>query len=81
VLGVHYVDVPPSAAREQLASAGMPDWLVNHLDNAFALIRGGGLEDTTDTVRVLIGREPRTFAEFARDHAEAFGLAPTTHVR
>jgi hypothetical protein len=75
------VDVPPSAAREQLAAAGLPDWLVAHLDEAFGLIRDGALEDTTDTVRVLTGREPRTFAEFARDHAAAFGLAPTARVR
>ena len=81
ILGAHYVDVPPSAAREQLAAAGMPDWLVDHLDKAFGLIRDGALEDATDTVRVLTGREPRTFAEFARDHADAFGLAPTENVR
>jgi hypothetical protein len=38
----------------------------------FALIRDGAYEETTDAVRVLTGREPRTFAEFARDHAAAF---------
>jgi hypothetical protein len=30
------------------------------------------MEDATDTVRVLTGRDPRSFPEFARDHAEAF---------
>jgi uncharacterized protein YbjT (DUF2867 family) len=76
ILGAHYVDVPPAAARGQLAAAGMPDWLVDHLDQAFALIRNGAFEDTTDTVRVLAGRDPRTFAQFARDHTEAFMRAP-----
>jgi uncharacterized protein YbjT (DUF2867 family) len=69
---VEYVDVPPAAAREGLAAAGMPDWLVDHLDGAFALIRDGALEETTDTVRVITGREPRSFAEFVRDHRAAF---------
>jgi uncharacterized protein YbjT (DUF2867 family) len=72
ILDVRYVDVPPARAREQLTAAGMPEWLVDHLDGAFALIREGAMEDATDTVRVLTGRDPRSFAEFARDHAEAF---------
>lgn len=72
---VEYVDVPPGAARDGLIAAGMPGWLVDHLDGAFALIREGAFEETTDTVRVLTGREPRSFAEFARDHADAFAPA------
>jgi uncharacterized protein YbjT (DUF2867 family) len=70
---VQYVDVPPEAAREGLVAAGMPPWLVAHLDGAFALIRRGELAQTTDTVRMLTGREPRSFADFARDRAGAFG--------
>jgi uncharacterized protein YbjT (DUF2867 family) len=75
ILGVHYVDVPPPAAREQLEAAGMPDWLVDHLDRVFALMRDGAMAETTDTVRVLTGREPRSFVQFARDHADVFGAA------
>jgi uncharacterized protein YbjT (DUF2867 family) len=73
VLDADYVDVPPAAAREQLAASGMPEWLVDHLDRVFALIRDGAMEETTDTIRVLTGRDPRSFAQFARDHADAFG--------
>jgi hypothetical protein len=58
----------------------MREWLVDHLDRAFALIRDGALADTTDTVRVLTGREPRTFAAFARDHAGAFARVPAAVV-
>jgi uncharacterized protein YbjT (DUF2867 family) len=71
-LGVDYVDVPPEAARVGLEAAGMPDWLVDHLDRAFALIRCGALAETTDVVRALTGGEPRDFASFARDYADAF---------
>jgi uncharacterized protein YbjT (DUF2867 family) len=72
---VEYVDVPPQAAREGLVGAGMPPWLVDHLDGAFALIRRGELAQATDTVRMLTGREPRTFAAFARDRAGLFAQA------
>ena len=69
---VAYVDVPPQAAREALAASGAPAWLVEHLDLFFELVRRGELEETTDTVRMLTGREPRSFAAFARDHAGLF---------
>ena len=72
---IAYVDVAPEAAREGLVQAGMPDWLVEHLDRAFERIRRGEFAQTTDTVRVLTGREPRTFAQLARDHAAAFAAA------
>jgi hypothetical protein len=45
---------------------------VKHLVGVFKVIREGALEHTTDTVRTLSGREPRTFAQFAREHAGLF---------
>lgn len=69
---VEFVDVPDEAARQGLVAAGLPAWLVEHLGALFPVIRKGGFENTTDTVRALTGRAPRTFAEFARDHAQAF---------
>jgi uncharacterized protein YbjT (DUF2867 family) len=71
VLGVRYVDVPPEAARRELEAAGMPGWLVDHLDGAFALIRAGALAETTDVVRALTGREPHDFAAFTHERMEA----------
>jgi uncharacterized protein YbjT (DUF2867 family) len=70
---VRYVDAPAPAAREELIAAGLPDWLVTQLDLIFELVRRGEFEETTDAVRLLTGREPRTFADFARDHAGPFG--------
>ena len=74
VTGTHveYVDVPPAAAREGLVASGMPDWLVQHLDGAFAKFRAGEFAATTDTVAVLTGRPPRSIADFLSDHADAF---------
>jgi hypothetical protein len=50
----------------------MPEWLVTHLGALFPIIRDGALEESTDTVGALTGRDPRTFAEFAHDYAAAF---------
>jgi uncharacterized protein YbjT (DUF2867 family) len=70
---VEFVDVPEEAARQGLVAAGMPDWLVEHLVGAFRLIRADAFAETTGTVRALTGRDARSFAEFARDHAALFG--------
>jgi uncharacterized protein YbjT (DUF2867 family) len=70
---VEYLDVPAEAARAGMVAAGMPPWLVEHLDRVFDLVRRGELAETTYTVRTLIGREPRSFADFAHDRARAFG--------
>ena len=40
-----------------------------------AKIRAGKFAQTTDTVRALMGREAHGFADFAREHAGAFGAA------
>ena len=69
---IEFVDVPDEAAQEGFVEAGMPDWLVEHLVGVFRITREGELEQTTDTVRILTGREPRTFAQFAREHAGLF---------
>jgi len=73
---VEYVDVPPHAAREGLAQSGMPDWLIAHLDGAFEHMRRGAFAQTTDTVRVLTGRDGRTFVDFASEHAGLFASLP-----
>lgn len=69
---VRHVDVPEDAARAGMEAAGMPDWLVEHLVRLFRLIRAGRLAETTGDVRRVTGRDPRGFAGFARDHADAF---------
>jgi uncharacterized protein YbjT (DUF2867 family) len=69
---VEFVDVPDEAAKNGLVQAGMPEWIARQLVILFGLMRQGALAHTTDTVRVLTGRDPRSFTEFARDHAAIF---------
>ena len=78
VLGraIQFVDVPGEAARGALRDAGMPDWLVEFLPKLFGQLRAGRATQVTDAVRRLTGRDPHTFAEFARDHAHLFAGLP-----
>jgi uncharacterized protein YbjT (DUF2867 family) len=69
---VEFIDVPDEGARQGLVAAGMPDWLADELIVLFGILRQNVQEQTTDTVGTLTGREPRSFAQFARDHAARF---------
>jgi len=70
---VEFVNVPEEAAPAAFQGGGRPEWLVAQLLGVFELIRQGAYTRTSESVRVLTGREPRTIADFARDHAKAFG--------
>jgi len=69
---IRYIDVPDAAARGAMESAGMPGWMVTGMLEMFATVKAGHTAPTTTTVREITGREPRTFAEFARAHAAAW---------
>jgi uncharacterized protein YbjT (DUF2867 family) len=70
---ITFVDVPDDAARAGLREAGLPSWLADSIVTLYGLLRQGLAAHPTDDVRVLTGRPPRTFAEFAHDHRAAFG--------
>jgi hypothetical protein len=55
-----------------MMNAGMQAWLVDALVELFYFYRDGGAAHVTDAVREMTGHEPITFAEFARDYAQAF---------
>src|ERR687893_422588 len=70
---IRFVAVPDEAARQALVGSGMPDFVAGQIVAVFGLLRRGVQDRTTDDVRRLTGREPRPFAEFARDSADLFG--------
>lgn len=70
---VEYVDVPEAAARASLEGAGVPEPLVSAFLELWALQKGGGAAGVTTTYAELTGRSPRSFAQFVRDHAAAWG--------
>ena len=71
---VEFVAVPDEAARQALVGVGLPEFVAEQLITLFGILRQGAHERTTDTVRAMTGREPRTFAGFAHDHAGLFRL-------
>ena len=74
VLGkpVRYVAVSPQAALESMLGSGMPEWNARALSELYGVFATGQYARTTDTVRRLLGREPVSFEQFAREHAAAF---------
>jgi uncharacterized protein YbjT (DUF2867 family) len=70
---VEFVNVPEEAAPAAFQGGGRPEWLVSQLLGVFELIRQGAYTRTNESVRALTGRDPRTIADFACDHAKAFG--------
>ena len=69
---IGFVPVPDDAAVGQLVAAGAPEWFATNLVTLFGLLRQGAQAQTRDTVRDVLGREPRSLAAFVRDHAAAF---------
>ena len=73
VLGhaVEYVPETEDDAWHRLHGAGLPPWLIGgQLALAEYQRKGGGTGIVTNTVEQITGRAPRTFREFATDHAE-----------
>jgi hypothetical protein len=59
-----------------MVQSGLPVFVAEQLVNVFAMLRLRVAEQVTATFESLIGRPPRDFAAFARDHARLF--APVT---
>ncbi|HKG14469.1 MAG TPA: SDR family oxidoreductase [Pyrinomonadaceae bacterium] len=70
---VRYVSLTPEQFREGALAQGLPEWLVSALELLNELFASGDAAEVTDDVRGVGGKEPKTFDEFARDHAAAFG--------
>ncbi len=72
---ITYVDVSDGDARQAMIADGLPPGVADAVVAIFAAQRTGSMAGTTDTLRALLGREPRTIADFARDHAGLFRAA------
>jgi hypothetical protein len=69
---IGFVPVPDDAAVAEMVAADAPEWLATNVVAQFRLLRQGSQAETHDVVHVLTGREPRTAADFMRDHAADF---------
>ena len=78
---IQYVDVPDEAARQNMVESGLPPMVADTIVEVFASYRAGAQARTTDTVLALTGHAPRSFAQFAREHAAAFVGTSTVEAR
>lgn len=64
---VGYVAVGDDDARRAMIGDGLPPMVADAIVAIFASQRAGSMADTTDAVRELTGRTPRSIADFARE--------------
>jgi uncharacterized protein YbjT (DUF2867 family) len=69
---IAFVDVTPEAMRDALAGLGMPAWQADGLLEEFAMYRRNEAAEVEPGVAEALNRNPRSFAEFARDYASLF---------
>lgn len=66
---ITYQEISPTEATEVFVSQGAPDWLAHEQAALFQGFAKGAGDVTTDAVRKLLGRQPRTLQEFADEYA------------
>ena len=69
---VSYVPVTIEATKKALHDAGMPPWFANALAELYGVFATGAYGEVTDVSAGLLGRAPRSFAQFAADFADRF---------
>lgn len=70
---VGYIAPPAWLAKIVLPKAsGMPRWLAMEVIDLLQAIARGGQANVTPDVQMLLGRAPRNFDAFVKDHLEAF---------
>ena len=69
---IEYVPITDEIAREQMQRAGLPSPYIDALLPFGAHVRAGKAAHVLDTVEQVTGKQPLTFAQWAREHAEAF---------
>lgn len=74
VLGkpVRYIAVPEEPVRQGLTQAGMPATIVEAILGWFAFCRDGRAARVDPAAASLLGRPPRSYADFARDYAQRY---------
>ena len=55
-----------------MVAVGLPDDLARYLAELFAVVREGATASISPAVEELTGHAPRTFEQYARDHADAW---------
>lgn len=70
---VNYVPTSDEATAGSLIELGLGEWIAGMIVEYGRAYAAGWGDFVTGHVRDVLGRDPRSLAEFARDHAAAFG--------
>lgn len=69
---VHYVDVPEEAAKKAMLDMHLPAWMVDAMMELHGICKAGYAGGVSPLVEKITGHAPRSFAQFTRDHADAW---------
>ena len=70
---IAYCDVSNDEYEEYLRSTGLANWLAAEFVAMYGFYEEGSfVEDITDTIQELLGRPPRSYAQFAEDYRAFF---------
>jgi uncharacterized protein YbjT (DUF2867 family) len=69
---VTYIAITQAQAREAMAAAGTPAWLVEVLGELNEIAAKGYLAAVAPDAEAILKRKPKSFAQFVRDHFGAF---------
>lgn len=74
---ITYVDIPEDEARRRMLQSGVPAWLIETRMELYRGTKAGDASAITPVLEAVMGRPPRSFDEFARDHTATFAALPT----
>jgi uncharacterized protein YbjT (DUF2867 family) len=69
---IDYVNISDEEARGAMKEAGLDDWLINTISDLYTYFREGYASQVSSAVEEVTGRKATTFAQFAKDYADAF---------
>lgn len=69
---IQYIGMSDTAGGEMMQKAGLPEYVVAGLVEAYAAIRSGRFAYITDAVEQVTGNKPRLFEMWCREHLTAF---------
>ncbi|WP_067566731.1 NAD(P)H-binding protein [Nocardia acidivorans] len=69
---VETMDIPLEQAREHMIAAGMSEKFADGSLAGQEYVRAAGNATVTGDVEEVLGRAPRTYADWVRDHVDAF---------
>jgi uncharacterized protein YbjT (DUF2867 family) len=69
---INYTDISEEEFQRRKKDIGLNDWWLNLMIEAFYSFRKGYHSQVSSTLEEITGKKPITFAQFAKDYADAF---------